>query len=462
MSHWNRYKYYLGIAVFFLVLLLLWGYANVRQAELEFQQGDYPSAAESYARATRVLFWRGDLWEKAGAAAALGGNHVTAIEYLEKAPSLSTEGWLRLGVSYFQVGDSASAIETIQQGLQTRDSPALYGLLALIYRDQKAWQAEQNALANQTRLDTEDAYAHYRLGLLLALFSPEDALPILTRASTLNPEVDSAVQTLRAALALSSTQVDDSQKLLTVGRAFGLVQEWELAVATFTQATQLDPQNAEAWAWLGEANQQTGQVGSVELDRALSLSDSNPTVYALRALYWTRQENYEQVLAEYLLAAKYDSNNPAWQAGVGDAYAKLGDLTAALSAYQRAIVLAPTEAMYWLRLAVFCAENNVYVEEAGLPAAQQAVILAPNDPLALDALGLSFFATRRYASAEQILTEAIELAPEYFPAHIHLAMNYLAQGNRAAAFNSLTYVRDADRSGIYREIAIQLLGQYFP
>jgi tetratricopeptide (TPR) repeat protein len=462
MSHWNRYKYHLGIALLFLALSMLWGYANVRQAEHEFQRGDYPSAAESYARAARVLFWRNDLWEKAGAASALGGDHVTAVEYLEKAPSLSAEGWLRLGASYYQLGDSASAITVIQQGLQAYQSPALYGLLALIHRNQKDWQAEQNALANQTQLDTEDAYAHYRLGLLLTLLSPEDALPVLTRASTLNPEVDSAVQTLRAALALSSTQTDESQKLLTTGRAFGLVQEWELAVAAFTTATQLDPQNAEAWAWLGEANQQTGQGGSAELDRALSLSDSNPTVYALRALYWTRQENYEQVLAEYLLAAKYDSKNPAWQAGIGDAYTKLGDLTAALAAYQRAVGFAPTEAAYWLRLAVFCAENNVYVEEAGLPAAQQAVNLAPNDPLAQDALGLSFFATRRYASAEQTLVKAIELAPEYFPAHIHLAMNYLAQGNRAAAFNSLAYVRDADRSGLYREIAIQLLGQYFP
>jgi Flp pilus assembly protein TadD len=137
-------------------------------------------------------------------------------------------------------------------------------------------------------------------------------------------------------------------------------------------------------------------------------------------------------------------------------------LVAALAAYQRAVELAPGDAAYLVRLAIFCAENGVYVEEAGLPAAQQAVMLAPNDPLALDALGMSYFATRRYASAEQALTQAIELAPDYFPAHIHLALNYLAQGNRAAAFNSLTFVRDADESGLYRETVIHLLEQYFP
>jgi tetratricopeptide (TPR) repeat protein len=462
MSHWNRYKYQIAALALLLALFALWGYAKVWQAERAIQQGDYHAASEAYARIARVLFWSSDLWEQAGISAALGNDHAAAIDYLEKAPSLSEEGWLRLAGSHYQLGDSAAAIRSIEQGLEAHDAASLYGLLALIYRDQQDFQAEQAALLEQTRLDTEDAYAHYRLGLLMTLFSPENALPFLTRASSLNPEVDSAVQTVRAALALSSTQTDDSQKLLSIGRAFGLVHEWELAVEAFTQAVELDPKNSEAWAWIGEANQQTGQEGGAELDQALSLSGTNPTVFALRALQWSRQGKYELALDEYLLAAKYDAENPAWQAGMGDAYAKLGDLVAALAAYQRAVELSTGEVSYLVRLAFFCAENGVNLEEVGLPAAQQAAELAPNDPFALDALGLSYFSLRYYVSAEMALLKAIEAAPEYFPAHLHLALTYLAQGERTAAFNSLTYVRDADESGVYREAAIQLLGQYFP
>ncbi|MBM4427284.1 MAG: tetratricopeptide repeat protein [Chloroflexi bacterium] len=462
MPYWNQYKYKVAILAFMFALFAIWGYSKVWQAERAIQQGDYHAAAEAYARIARVLFWSSDLWEKAGIAAVMGNDHAAAIAYFEKAPSLSEAGWLRLAGSHYQLGDSDSAIHSIEQGLQTHDSASLYGLLALIYREQKNFQREQAALLEQTRLDTEDAYAHYRLGLLLMLSTPEEALPILTRASFLNPEVDSAVQTARAALALSSTQTGDSQKLLSIGRAFGLVQEWELAVEAFTQAVELDPKNAEAWAWLGEANQQTGQEGGAELDQALSLSSTNPNVFALRALQWSRQGKYELALEEYLLAAKYDAENPAWQAGIGDAYAKLGDLVAALAAYQRAVELSPREASYLVRLAFFCAENGVNLEDVGLPAAQQAVQLAPNDPFALDALGLSYFSLRYYVSAEMALLKAIEAAPEYFPAHIHLALTYLAQGKRTAAFNSLTYVRDADESGVYHEAALQLLSQYFP
>ncbi|MDO8753276.1 MAG: tetratricopeptide repeat protein, partial [Anaerolineales bacterium] len=216
------------------------------------------------------------------------------------------------------------------------------------------------------------------------------------------------------------------------------------------------------WAWLGEAKQQSGQEGGAELDRALALNPESAIVRALRALHWNRQEKYDQMLAEYLIAARYDPTNPAWQASIGDAHFKLGDLSAALTAYQRATELAPNEPTYWRLLAVFCAENGVQVEDVGLPAAQQAVRLAPDDPFALDALGWSYLYSGRYANAEQTLAALIARFPDHFPAHIHLAMTHLAQGNRPAAYDLLTYVRDADQSGIYRAIAEQLLEQYFP
>jgi tetratricopeptide (TPR) repeat protein len=294
------------------------------------------------------------------------------------------------------------------------------------------------------------------------LFSPDDAPPQLTRASTLNPEADSAVQTLLAALAVSDLQSDPSMKKVIIGQAFGLVQEWLLARTAFEQAVQLDEKNAEAWAWLGEAKQQTGQGGSAELDRALSLGRDSVNVHALRALYWSRRGRYEQMLAEYLLASGIEPENPRWQAGLGEAYAELGDLVNALESYQRATESGPDQAEYWRLLSLFCVENNAQVEEIGLPAAQRAYELAPQDPAVLDALGYAYLTTGRYANAEIALTQAIELDPDYFPAHLHLALTYLAQGNRNQAYATLTYVRDAPGADAYAETARQLLEKYFP
>ncbi len=96
-----------------------------------------------------------------------------------------------------------------------------------------------------------------------------------------------------------------------------------------------------------------------------------------------------------------------------------------------------------------------------LPAAEQALIIAPNDPASLDAAGYLNLSSGRYATAESYLLQAIETSPEYFSAHLHLAMTYLAQGDKAAAFNSLTFIRDAPTAGIFGETAQQLLDEYF-
>jgi len=448
-----------------LLALVAWwaaGQVSLNDAETAWQRGDYATASESYARAAQLLPWRNDLREKAGIAAGANGDYPMAISHLERASELSEQGWTVLGFSYFKAGNVSSAIDAYEKGLQFYDSYAIHAGLAYVHRQQKDWPAERAALESQVRLGAGDAYTHYRLGLLYSFLQPEKALSELTLVSSLDTQFGPAIQTLRAALTDRTTQPGSSEQLVAIGRALGLVQEWDLAMAAFGKAIEVDAGNAEAWAWLGEAKQQTGGDGRVELDKAIRIDHASATVRALRGLYWDRQGKYPQMLAEYLLAAEYEPQNPAWRASIGDAYLKVGDLVLAFAAYQRATELAPDESTYWRLLAVFCAENGVHVEDAGLPAALKAVELAPNDPLALDALGFAYLSSGRFANAEQTLLRAIELAPEYFPAHIHLAMNHLAQGNRAAAFNELTYVRDADENGPNGLFAERLLAQYFP
>lgn len=456
--------WYAGAVILAAILIpvIFTGYSSIKRADSEFAAQNYAKASEYYQQAARLLPWRSDLLEEAGIAAYASKDYSTAIAYLSKPLPRTEQGWLALGNSYLNMNETPSALQAYQQGLRFYDSASLYAGLAFIYRSQKDWPAERDALQNQLRLDISDAYTHYRLGLLLTFLAPQQALSELTLASSLDPETDSAVQTLIAALNLSATQPDASEQMLTIGRALGLVQEWELSLAAFEKAIELDEKNAEAWAWLGEAKQQIGQSGSVELDRALTLDHKSVIVRALRGLYWDRQGKYEQMRAEYALAAEFDPANPAWQASLGDAHLKLGDLASALNSYQKAVELAPTDPTYWRLLAVFCAENGVHVEDIGLPAAQNAAQLAPNDPFALDALGWAYLSSGRYANAEQTLLDVIADYPNHFPAHIHLAMTHLAQGNRAAAFNQLTFVRDADAGGNYAALADEMLKQYFP
>ncbi len=238
--------------------------------------------------------------------------------------------------------------------------------------------------------------------------------------------------------------------------------EWGLAENAFEKAVSADAKNAEAWAWLGEAHQHNGRDGSDDLNQALMLNPNDAIVHALRGLYWKRQGNFHQALTEYLQAAQIEPDNPAWQASLGDAYTQTGDLVSALAAYQKATQLVPNDATYWRLLATFCSDNDLYVLDVGLPAAKQAAQLAPNDPQTLDVLGWSYSNAGLLYNSEQNLLHAIKLSPNLAIAHLHLAENYLRQGNNASALNELNLTVQLDKDGTSGQMAAGILKQYFP
>ena len=462
----SNYKIYLVVLVLLFLTVapvIASGYDELSQAQA-LEANSPKLAALHYERAALRLPWRAELWEQAAQSAYQSMNYDEAIRLFSiarKRNSLSAGGWNVFGAAYWVKSNRAEALTVWETGAQKYPSYApLYDSLALAYHEQGDYQSEQKALTTRLSLQ-EDARTHYRLALLLTLTDSSRALKEFTTASALDPEFDSVSQTMLTALNISALQPDESRRLVVIGRGLGLVEEWNLAQRAFEEAVGADGKNAEAWAWLGEAKQHIGQEGGADLDQALSLDGTSPVVHALRGLQWKREKNYQQALAEYRAAAELEPGNPVWQVSMGETHLQLGDLASALASYQHATKLAPNEAAYWRLLAVFCAANSTQVEEIGLPAAQKAQGLAPNDPLVLDALGWSYLSSGRYMLAEQTLQKALKLAPDLASAHLHLGMTHLAQNDRASAYVELTRARALDPQSAEGQFAAELLKQYF-
>jgi tetratricopeptide (TPR) repeat protein len=452
----------LGLAVMAAAVPLITGYTELSAAESAQASGDHTTAAVAFEAAAKRLIWRADLWERAGENALLAGRPEETIRILEGRSQLSRSGQLTLAQAYLRTSDLDAALNAYQTALsEFGGSAEIFSSLAAIYRARNDVISERAALQNQLLLAPDDAAAHYRLGLLLTLSDSALALEHLLLASGLDPDFDPVVQTLRTTLNLSTLEPGPSERWVTIGRGLGLVSEWQLAVEAFDQAVRADANNAEAWAWLGEAKQHLGQGGSDELDRALALNPESVIVRALRGLYWKRVGNLQEALFEYQTAAELDPANPAWKTALGETYARLGDLVSALGVYQRATELAPGDASTWRLLATFCAEYSVQVREVGLPAAHKAVELAQDDPVALDVLGWNQLSAGLFLSAEKTLLSALEIAPDYPAAHLHIAMAYLQTGDRNAAYQHLLRVRELDPEGTFGEQAELILAQNF-
>jgi tetratricopeptide (TPR) repeat protein len=437
--------------------------ADIRRAASALADARPLDAVADLEHAATLLFWRADLWERAGRAAFAGGDMSAAARLLGHAHRLSVEGWSDLGTAYYQLGLFDQSARALQRGLDAYGANAsLYRGLALAHNAQGDFESEAEALQKYIVIDDTDAAVHHRLGLLLSIFDPEKALPELMISEKLDAAYDPAVQTMRSALNLSTLQMDEANRLLMIGRGLGLVQEWQLAREAFQRAASADAGNAEAWAWLGEANQHLGQEGGEELARAEALDPFSANVRALSGLYWKRKNESQKALAQFQWAAAIEPQNPAFQAALGDAYVFASDLPPALAAYQRATELAPTDVTYWRVLAVFSGQYSFRVEDVGIPAAQQVLALVPDDASSFDLLGWTYLAANITGLAEGNLLAALRLNPDYAPAHLHLGMTYLQMNKMEAARHHLLEAQALDPEGTDGQRAAQLLGLYFP
>ena len=171
----------------------------------------------------------------------------------------------------------------------------------------------------------------------------------------------------------------------------------------FEKAVALDPQYAEAYAWLGwtywlewvwrwSADPQTLERALALAQQALALDDSLPGAHSLLSYVYALKQQYDQAIAEGERAIALDPNNAdsyAWQAEV---------------------------------------LNFAGRPEEALRAVEQAMRLNPRyPPWYLFELGLAYRLTGRYAEAIATLKEVISRNPNFLPAHLHLAVSYLLQ-----------------------------------
>ena len=453
------------MSVILLILLaifapvLISGYSELAKAR---SASSYAEAAQHYQSAVQRIPWRADLHELVGHAYYYAKDYAKADAAYQEAlnnNALSPEGWVAWGDVNYLNDDPQRAAEIWKQAAEQKASSAdLYSRLAQIHQETGDYSRAADSLQKYVSIHSEDASAHYRLGLLLTLSDLNTASSELVTASQLDPEFDSAVETLRTALDMAASNEVPSERLVIIGRGLGLVQEWELALVAFEEATRLEEKNADAWAWLGEARQQTGQAGAErDIEAAMSLNPNSSTVRGLRGLYFQRTNNFRQALEEFQFAARLEPDNPTWRVSIGEAHSKLGDLILALDAYKSATTLAPDDANYWRLLATFCAQNGVNVKDVGVPAAQKVVVLSEDDPAALDLLGWLLLLDARYDDAESTLRRALDLDSQNALVHFHLALVYLQKEDRASAYDHLVLARDLGSVE-----AETLLAQYFP
>jgi tetratricopeptide (TPR) repeat protein len=445
----------------------------LKEGKLAESFGSYQSAAISISKAANFYQWRADLWEKAGLLAIKGNDAQATREFLDKAAALgdlSIEGQIALGDAYIKEGATSSAIQVWQKAKVAAgagESQILERLIQAhqIQKDYPALAADMKELIN---LNPNDATLYYRLGLIMAATQPESALAYLEQAASLDPLYSSIANTIRRNINTARLSGEPAYTHLLTGRALASVNEWELAIESFRQATLARPDYAEAWAFLGEARQHISPIEEqqaqilIDLERAYLLDPESLAANSFLALYWQRLGQNELALDYLENAARLAPTNPALQLEIGNTLSEIGDLPEAQASYQRAIDLAPKDPLYWQALAEFAIRHQIQLQELALPAALQAYELDPLNPSSLVVLGKTYYFLEEYDLAHKYLLEALNIDPDFPLAHLHIGLNYLVQGEVQQAAESLQQARQLAPDTAIAENVDRLLYQYFP
>jgi tetratricopeptide (TPR) repeat protein len=439
--------------------------------------------AEGLAEVAAYQPWRLDLLEQDGLNAFQGEDYKGAAGLLERAESadrLSPLGYLYLGDALRQTGDLDAALaawEVAGPGVGAEEIPKR---LLEIHTQAGDIPALTSDLQTLVGLRPADVRLRYRLGLHLAALQPEAALPHLAQAADLDPGLKPAAEQLIASIRTALLEEDPAYTLLESGRGLATLGEWALAAQAFRGAVDAAPEYAEAWAYLGEARQQTvgsrpktagaaseavvvfPEDGLVELEKALDLDPGSLAANTLLALYWQRQGNFETALEYLEKVTALHPDDPALQAQLGSTLALSGDLEAAYQAYRRGVELAPLRSEPWRLLAEFCILHEYSLKEEGLPAARRAASLDPKNPASLDTLGQVVLLLEDFSTARRFFESAITVDPSYAPALVHLGLVYALEGDTQGAYNAWREVGAAAPGTPAAEQAERLIQNYFP
>lgn len=430
------------------------------------EMNDSWGASIAYAQAAEYAPWLYEFWEQAGFYALQAGKYQIAKSYFERLEGitdLSSQGLMAMGDIAKHDGELQKAIGDWESALTNDENYDLHFRLADAYYQLGDLENSVLHQASLVELNPTSFEHNLQLGMTLAALDPEAAPAYLSHAVDLNPELSEKLTPLIRSIRSSQRSDDPSYAYVSAGQSLASMQEWSLAEVALSKAIQLNPEFADARAYLGEARQQLGEDGIEELEKAWQLNPDSIPTNTLMALYWQRQERYELALVYLHSAARLDPLNPALEAEIGNTLGLMGNLPSAEKHYLRAVDLAPDDPTYWQILANFYIRYELNIREGGLEAARQAVILAPEDPASLDAMAQIYLLMESPHIARRFLDRALAADSGYAPAHLHMGLVHLINGDSLLSFQKFTLAKELSIPGSpTAELADRLLETHFP
>jgi Tfp pilus assembly protein PilF len=457
---------------------------DLRQADALFAAGRYHDARAAYAAITMRAPHMATALLRLGIVYALRNERAAANEQLAYAlgAGLSPgdydlarlyQGWLAAQVGqhdqaarYWATIGARSAWLPVRQVLEAESLlvKADYAGAEAAYRDA--------ALAG---LPPEwQTLAGIRLALLRASSDPAAALAELDRARA--PAVSAPTGAIYAAPLVPAAEPDarqladalrasPEQRHQLLGQLYLRARLYYLAEAQFATVAPGSPNAIAAAAYAAFTRWSAGDRagGLRRLEDLVAAYPLEQRPRALLALAYLSARNTAGAQAQLAIMRAQAPRAPETHLAWAQWYAVQHDYVAAAGEYRRALDdAAPDQhGTYALVLARFHLDISLERCEVGLPAAEQAAGLLPNDPRAWTTLAGARLGCGDSAGARAAAEQALQLDPANAEGTYYLGQALAALGDRPAARLALISAADLEPRSVWRERAerqIAILG----
>jgi tetratricopeptide (TPR) repeat protein len=264
------------------------------------------------------------------------------------------------------------------------------------------------------------------------------AIADFTEAINLDPDMQAAWMLRGRALFASVSNVysvgENFSGVGTVTDVGAVVTEekkavYDRAIADFTQAIRLDPDNYRVYRERGESYDHKGDYDRAIADynQAILLNPNNDAAFNNRGLAYSGKGDYDRAIADYNQAILLNPNNDAAFVNRGFAYSGKGDYDRAIADYNQAILLNPDNAT------AFNNRGDTYDHKGDYDRAiadyNQAILLNPDYATAFSNRGLTYVLKGDYDRAIADYNQAIQFNPDNDTAFNNRGLAYSGKGD---------------------------------
>ena len=337
-------------------------------------------------------------------------------EVVKRGAAGVAEAYHNLGSIYAGRGEIGKAVTAQQQAIAENPNFAdAYYQLGVLYSRKQDWQAAIDAYQKAVALTPTMPKAYYQLSRCYRQTGDiPEAEKSMQRFRVLKA-VDTEIQKHVEAVFVADTD-EKAEALFTLANIYLKHERYDAAMETFNRIGKYstsDADTAQVSAGLARIAADQGDLTQAigHYERAVALGLEIAEVYHNLGIAYMRNRDGQNALKQFHRALEIDANLPATLTLLGTLYTANGEFDAAASHYERAIALAPKDAVAYHGLAYLYGQHDRNLSK-GVELARQATELSPDSAPYYNTLSWLCYKVGKYNAAEAAILEAIELAPD--------------------------------------------------